>query len=173
MHVYSLAMMLFKQLRVQHKLSRQHIKALKIACYLNGCGKRLRYQNSNKNALPIILNSQIYGASHRDLVLAGFIVSSQNSEDFSLTEWVKYKDVVNEDDLDAVKKLAVLLKICVGLDKTQQSHIKEIVCDVLGDSVIMKTVLREPNVEAGYEIECANEARNDFKRVFGKNLELI
>ena len=69
--------------------------------------------------------------------------------------------------------MAVLLKICVGLDKTQQSHIKEIVCDVLGDSVIMKTVLREPNVEAGYEIECANEARNDFKRVFGKNLELI
>ncbi len=173
LHVYALAMMLFKQLRVQHKLTRQHIKALKIACYLNGCGKRLRYQNANKNALPIILNSQIYGASHRDLVLAGFIVSSQNSEDFSLSEWVKYKDIVNDDDLDAVKKLAVLLKICVGLDKTQQSHIKEIVCDVLGDSVIMKTVLRDQNIDATYEIESANEARNDFKRVFGKNLELI
>ncbi len=173
LHVYTLAMLLFKQLRVQHKLTRQHIKALKIACYLNNCGKRLRYQNANKNALPIILNSQIYGASHRDLVLAGFIVSSQNSEDFSLTEWVKYKDIVQEEDLDAVRKLAVLLKICVGLDKTQQSHIKDIVCDVLGDSVIMKTVLREPNIDAAYEIECAKEARNDFKRVFGKNLELI
>ncbi|MBQ7602882.1 MAG: hypothetical protein IJU58_01895 [Clostridia bacterium] len=173
LHVYTLAMMLFKQLRVQHKLTRQHIKCLKIACYLNSCGKRLRYQNSNKNALPIILNSQIYGASHRDLVLAGFVVSSQNSEDFSLTEWVKYKDIVQEEDLDAVRKLAVLLKICVGLDKTQQSHVKDIVCDVLGDSVIMKTVLQEQNTEAAYEIECAKEARADFKRVFGKNLELI
>ncbi len=173
LNVYTLAMMLFKQLRVQHKLTRQHIKCLKIACYMNSCGKRLRYQNANKNALPIILNSQIYGASHRDLILAGFIVSSQNSEDFSLTEWVKYKDIVQEEDLDAVRKLAVLLKICVGLDKTQQSHVKDIVCDVLGDSVIMKTVLRETNTEAAYEIECAKEARADFKRVFGKNLELI
>lgn len=173
LHVYTLAMMLFKQLRVQHKLTRQHIKALKIACYLSGCGKRLRYQNANKNALSIILHSQVFGASHRDLVLAAFIVSSQNSEDFSLTEWVRYKDIVQEEDLDAVKKLAVLLKIAVGLDRTQQSHIKEIVCDVLGDSVIMKTVLREGIVEAVYEIECANEARNDFKRIFGKNLELI
>lgn len=173
LHVYALAMMLFKQLRVQHKLTRQHIKALKIACYLSGCGKRLRFQNANKNALPIILNSQIFGASHRDLVLAGFIVSSQNSEDFSLTDWVRYKDIVEEEDLDAVKKLAVLLKIAVALDKTHQSHIKEIICDVLGDSVIMKTVLREGVAEAVYEVGCANEACNDFKRVFGKNLELI
>lgn len=170
MHIYSIAMMLFRQLRVMHKLARQHIKALKIACFMYNSGQRVKIQDSTKDSLYVILNSNIVGATHRDLVLGAFIASSQRSEDFNLSEWVKYKDIVNEDDLQAVKKLAVLLRIAVGLDVTGAGNVKEVICDVLGDSVILKTVSDE---DVTFEIRCASDACPDFKKVYEKNLELI
>jgi len=169
--VYALSMMLFRQLRVMHKLSRQHIRALKIASYMYDCGSRLRYIGSRRDAMYVILHSQVFGASHRDLILAAFVASAQENEDFNLSEWVKYKDIVQEDDMLAVRKLAVILRIAVGLDVTGQGQIKEIVCDVLGDSVIMKTI--SENDDISFEIRNASFASPDFKRVYGKNLELL
>ena len=43
-------------------------------------------------------------------------------------------------------------------------------CDVLGDSVIMKT---EVYNDATLEIKNALTAQNDFKRIFKKNLEIL
>ena len=170
-HVYYLATLLFRQLRVMHKLGRQYIKPLKIASYMYDCGSRLRYHPNKKDALQVILSSQLYGVSHTDLVLAAFIASSQNSEEFSLSEWVRYKDLVTEEDLGAVKKLAVILKIAVALDRSQQGNVTDLVCDVLGDSVIMKTVTN--NQDISFELRCAEETAADFKKIYGKNLELL
>lgn len=170
MHIYGIAMMLFRQLRVMHKLARQHIKALKIACFMYNSGQRIKIQDSTKDSLYVILNSNIVGANHRDLVLGAFVASLQHSEDFNLSEWVKYKDIVDEEDLQAVKKLAVLLKIAVGLDVTGAGNVREVICDVLGDSVILKTVSDE---DVTFEIRCASDACTDFKKVYEKNLELI
>ena len=171
LHVYFLSTILFRQLRVMHKLGRQYIRALKIASFLYDSGSRIRYHSSRKDALEVILNSNLLGITHNDLVLAAFIASSQNSDEFSLSEWVKYKDIVSEADLAAVKKLAVILKIAVALDCTQQGLVTDVVCDVLGDSVIMKTVANGQDIS--FELKCAKEALPDFKKVFGKNLELL
>ncbi len=170
-YVYYLATILFRQLRVMHKLGRQYIRALKVASFLYDSGSRIRFHPNRKDALEVILNSQIFGVSHSDLVIAAFIAASQNSEEFSLPEWVRYKDIVREEDLTAVKKLAVILKIAVALDRSQQGNVVDLVCDVLGDSVIMKTVTNGQDIS--FELECAKEAAVDFKKVFGKNLELL
>ncbi len=171
LHVYELAAILFRQLRVMHKLGRHYLRPLKVASYMYDCGARLRFNPSRKDALSVILGSQIYGLSHRDQVLAAFIASSQNSEEFSLSEWVRYKDIVKEEDLSAVRKLAAMLKLAVSLDRSQQGNIVDLACDVLGDSVIMKTVTNGADIQ--FEVKSALEASNDFKKVFNKNLEIL
>ena len=170
-HIYELAVILFRQLRVLHKLSRSFIRPLKIACFMYDSSSKLHYSTSKKDALYMTLHTQLYGATHREQVLAAFIAGSQNIEEFSLSEWVKYKDLVTEEDLDAVRKLAVILKISVALDRSQQGFVEELICDVLGDSVIMKTIT--PNSEAKLELRDASEAVNDFKKAYGKSLELL
>lgn len=50
------------------------------------------------------------------------------------------------------------------------SCILSINCDVLGDSVIMKT---EVDGDASLEIKDALNAFSDFKRIFHKNLEIL
>ena len=169
-HVTQLSIQLFKQLRVLHKFSRQYLKVLKIAASLHDCGERIRYCNHAKHSWYAILNSAICGATHREIVLAAFVAGCHNREEVPLGEWQKYKDIVLEEDLDAVKKLGVLLRIAESLDRTHCGMVTGLNCDVLGDSVIMKT---EVAGDAALEIRDASAANPEFKRAFKKNLEIL
>ncbi|MFQ6752632.1 MAG: hypothetical protein ACLRFL_03615 [Clostridia bacterium] len=167
---YSLAVILYKQLKVLHKLTRPYVKVLRIAASMCMAGKRISYENYTKNNLPVILNSNIYGANHKDIVLAAFVAASQNVDDFSLSDWVRYKDIVSEEDLDAVKKLAIIIKMATMMNITNSNVIKDVACDVLGDTVILKT---EVEHDATLEISQAMSIAGDFRKVYGKNLQIL
>ncbi len=169
-HVYELSMILFKQLKVLHKLGRSYIKVLRIASYLYDSGLRVNYNTREKSSFNIIQNSDIYGVSHREIVLASFVAYIRNSDNFNLSDWVRYKELVTDEDLVAVKKLAVILNIAQSLDITSFGNVVDINCDILGDSVIMKTIV---NADCGLEIKHAKLNANEFKKSFNKNLEIL
>lgn len=168
--VVNLSVQLFKQLRVLHKFSRQYLKVLKVAATLHDCGMRVRFYNHQRHSGYMILNSSLYGITHRETVLASFVASAHKKDEISPVEWLKYKDIVTEEDYDAVKKLGVILRIAESLDRSMSSTVKNINCDVLGDSVIMKT---EVEGDASLEIRDALTASADFKKAFRKNLEIL
>ena len=168
--VGELALILFRQLKVLHKLSRGYLKVLRIASAMFSCGERIKFYNHEKNSFPIIINSEIFGASQREIVLAAFVCSCQDSNEFSLAEWIKYKDILLEEDLQAVKKLAIIVRIAEALDKTHRSVVQDVSCDVLGDSVIMKTIV---TADAQIEIKEAIKAGGDFRKAYGKSLEVL
>lgn len=167
---YSLAVILYKQLKVLHKLTRPYVKVLRIAASMCMSGKRISFEGYEKNNFPVILHSNIYGASHKDIVLAAFVAGSQNIDDFSLNEWIRYKDIVTDEDLDAVKKMAILIKMATLMNITNSNLIKDVACDVLGDTVILKT---EVERDATLEISQAMSIAGDFKKVYGKNLQIL
>ncbi len=169
-HVVHLSIQLFKQLRVLHKFPRIYLKVLKIAASLHDCGLRVRYYNHQKHSRYMILSSGIYGATHREIVLAAFVAGCHRKEDLSPADWARYKDIVTDDDLDVVRKLGVLLRIAESLDRSGLGVVTGINCDVLGDSVIMKTELAG---DAALEIRQAMAANAEFKRAFKKNLEIL
>ena len=165
-----LSIQLFKQLRVLHKFPRIYLKVLKIAASLHDCGLRVRFYNHQSHSRYMILNSGIYGATHREIVLAAFVAGCHRKEDISPAEWARYKDIVSEDDLEIVKKLGVLLRIADCLDRDGLGAVTGLNCDVLGDSVIMKTEL---SGDAALDIRQAMAAGPEFKRAFKKNLEIL
>lgn len=167
---YALAVILYKQLKVLHKLTRPYVKVLRIAASMCMSGKRISFDNYSKNNYHVILNSNIYGASHKDIILAAFVAGSQNIDDFSLNEWVRFKDIVTDEDLDAVKKMAILIKMATLMNITNSNAIKDIECDVLGDTVILKTTVEK---DATLEISQAMSIAGDFKKVYGKNLQIL
>ncbi len=169
-NVVTLAVQLFKQLRVLHKFPRQYLKILKVAAYLYDTGKKIGFYNFEKNTAHVILSSNIYGISHRDLVMASFVSSNTAIEDINMADWTKYKDLVNDEDIDAVKKMGTILRIANCLDRSMSGVVKGINCDILGDSVIMKT---EVEGDASLEINSALEISSDFRKIFKKNLEIL
>ena len=169
-NVVHLSVQLFKQLRVLHKFPRTYLKVLKVAASLHDCGLRMRYYDGNRHSRYIILNSAIYGVTHREIVLAAFVAGCHRKEDLMPAEWQRYKDIVTDEDLDVVRKLGVLLRIAESLDRAGLGVVTGVNCDVLGDSVIMKTEL---GGEASLEIAQAMKANGEFRRTFKKNLEIL
>ena len=168
--VYNMAIILFKQLKVMHKLPRFYVKPLRIASYMYDCGKAINSEDYVRHGFEKIVFSGINGASHRELLIAGFICTCQNLDEFSLNEWVKYKDILTEEDLDAVRKLGVIVKLAVALNASRKPIVKDIICDILGDSIIMKTVVEG---DASYEILEGMKVAQDYKKVYKKSLQII
>ncbi len=169
-HLVNLSVQLFKQLRVLHKFPRQYLRILKVAAYMYNTGKRVDFYNFEKHSGYIILNSNIYGISHRDLVMASFVASNTATEDINPFDWAKYRDLVNDEDIEAVKKMGVMLRIAYNLNRSLSSVVTGINCDILGDSVIMKT---EVEGDATLEINSALSISGDFRKIFKKNLEIL
>ena len=169
-HVVNLSIQLFKQLRVLHKFPRQYLRILKVAAMLHDCGERIKYYNHQRHSWYMILNSNLYGVTHRDIVLAAFTACCHKKEDINMADWARYKDIVSEEDLEVVKKLGVMLRIAESLDRAHSGTIKSINCDILGDSVIMKT---EVDGDAALEIRNAMTASTEFRKSFHKNLEIL
>lgn len=169
-HVVNLSVQLFKQLRVLHKFPRQYLKVLKVAAMLHDCGMRIKYYNHQRHSCYMILNSTLYGVTHREIVLAAFTACCHKKEDINAYNWNFYRDVLQEDDIEIVKRLGVMLRIAESLDRSMAGVVKGINCDILGDSVIMKT---EVDGDASLEIRDALAAGAEFKKSFRKNLEIL
>lgn len=169
-NVHNLAIILFKQLKVMHKLPRFYVKPLRIAAYMYDSGRNINVEEYTKHGLEKILYSGIKGATHRELLIAGFICVCQNLDDFSLNDWIKFKDILTDEDLDAVRKLGVIVKLAVNLNASRGIIIQDIVCDILGDSIIMKTVVEG---DASYEISEGMKVAPDYKKVYKKSLQII
>ena len=69
-----------------------------------------------------------------------------------------------------MKKLSVILKLAESLDITGFESVIDISSDILGDSVIMKTIVSK---NADFEIDYTMLCGPDFKKAFGKNLEVL
>lgn len=169
-HVNNLSTQLFKQLRVLHKYPRQYLKILRVAALLHKSGERIKFYNNHKHSSYIILNSNLYGISHRDLTMAACVVAAHKKDDFNFSEWIRYKDLITEADAEVIKRLAVILRIAECLDRSMSQTVTGITCDILGDSVIMKT---EVETDVNLEIKAAMDAAFEFKKAFGKNLEIL
>ena len=118
----------------------------------------------------MILNATLYGVSHRETVLAAFTACCHKKEDINQYEWNRYRDILQDDDMEIVKRLGVMLRIAESLDRSRSGVVKGINCDILGDSVIMKTELEG---DATLEIRDALMAGTEFKKAFRKNLEIL
>ena len=67
-------------------------------------------------------------------------------------------------------KLSVILRIAESFDRSMSGSVKTLTCDVLGDSVIMKT---EVDGDCSLEIRDALSAGAEFARAYKKNLEIL
>lgn len=172
-NVYNLSVILYRQLKVLHKLPRNFVKVLRIASYMHDCGKRISGTNFERKGFDVVLGSDLYGVAHHEQVLAGFVVACQYLDDFNMTDWVSYNSILNDSDLEAVRKLAVIIRLADRLDAYGSGKVKDISCDILGDSVIMKTIVAENGAPAELEIKEAMSVAKDFAKAFKKHLEVL
>lgn len=170
--VYDLSIQLFKQLKVLHKMPRTYVRVLKIASLLHDSGMRIKYYNHQLHSEYIILNANLYGVPHKDIILAALVASGhRKTSEISREEIAKYSSLFTQEDVEAIRKLSVILCIAESFDRSQSGVVKGIDCDVLGDSVIVKTAT--DGGDCSLEIRDAMSSASEFKAAYGKNLEIL
>lgn len=178
---YNLALLLFRQLKVLHKLPRGYLKVLRVASYLYHLGKRINNFGYEKINYHAILNCNVNGVSHKEIILSAFVAAQKKWEDFNFAEWSRYGEkFLTEDDCEAVRKLTIIVAMAEALNIRNCGAIKDISCDILGDSVILKLIADESakttktDVNALHmEIFYAKKYSTEFNRAFRKNMEIL
>ena len=168
--IANMAGILFKQLKVMHKLPRMYVKPMRVAAYLFDIGKKISFEDYEKHGFYAILNSGLCGVSQKDLLLGAFICECQLADNFSLSKWMKYNDILTDEDLNAVRKLGIIVKLASALNSSKKLVVTDVMCDILGDSVIMKLIV---NSDPTYEIMQGMKVAKDYRKFFKKNLQII
>ena len=169
-HVFDLSMQLFRQLKVIHKLPRPYVKVLRVASMMHDIGTSLKFYDHHKHSMYVILNSNLYGIPQKDLIMASMVAALHYRDGLEQLDCQKYLDLLNEEEISAVRKLGVIVRIAECFDRSCGGVIVGLSCDVLGDSVILKT---KTQGDCTLEIKDALGALNEFKRAFKKNLEIL
>ncbi len=169
-HVFDLSMQLFRQLKVLHKLPRPYVKILRVASMLHDVGSNMKFYDHHKHSMYIIMNSNLYGIPQKDLVTAAIVAGCHARDGFEGLDLARFSNMFTEDDIDAIKKLGVIVKIAECFDRSCGGLIVGLSCDVLGDSVILKT---KTQGDCTLEIKDAMNALPEFRRAFKKNLEIL
>lgn len=169
-HVFDISLQLYRQLKVLHKLPRAYVKVLRVAAQLHDIGSSFKFYDHHKHTFYFILNSNLYGIQQKDLVMAAIVAGMHGTQPLEGVEIQQYINMLTEEEVDAVRKLGVIVRIAECFDRSMGGVITSLTCDVLGDSVILKT---EATSDCTLEIKDAMGATGEFKRAFKKNLDIL
>lgn len=167
--VTRLAVSMFEQLRQLHKLPNSYSRLLKAAGMLHDIGQTVKYYDHHKHSFYMMLNINLFGLNHRERLMAAFIAAFHRKEEMK-NVYIKYNDILSSEDIDIINKLGVLIRIAESFDRCMSGVVTDISCDILGDSVIMKTAVTD---DAALEIKDALTSGHLFKKCYGKNLVIL
>ncbi|MDP4143017.1 MAG: exopolyphosphatase [Bacillota bacterium] len=169
MHVYNLTKTLFDDLKELHGLSNDVENVLKTAAMLHDIGISITYYDHHKHSFYMILNGQLDGLTHKEIIMSAYTAAFHRKEAFK-SHIIQYKSIINKDDMDTIEKLGIFVRIAESLDRSMTGVIEKIKCQITDDAVIIKTI---SNSNTNLEISDALKAASTFKNIYGKKLYIV
>lgn len=168
LHVWHLSRSLFEQLKPVHEIEILPDKVLKTAALLHDCGINISYYDHHLHSLYIILNSQINGITHKELIMAAYIAAHHRKNNIKISE--AHKDLLQYQEIQIIRKLGIILKISEALDRRMNANVENLYCEIQTDSVTIK--LESPS-DHELEVREALESSALFLKILGKKLHVL
>jgi putative phosphoesterase len=165
--VERLAMSIFDQLGQLHKLGEAQRFLLRCAAILHDIGWVEGQKGHHKTALRIIMNSPVLRLDFERRRIVG-LVARYHRKALPKEKHTYFRDL-DARGRDIVCKLAGVLRVADGLDRSHESRVKDISCGV--DRERIKMVCRSGEPLDG-EFALAAEKGTLFEQVFGRKLAL-
>ncbi len=116
-----LSMSLFDQLQSLHGLTRQDRLLLKVAAILHEIGGYVSPKNHHRHSQYLILNSEIFGLSRRDVEIVGLLARYHRHGPPSASD-SSYAELDLNNRL-RVQKLAALLRVAEAMERAHARRI--------------------------------------------------
>ncbi|WP_066894788.1 Ppx/GppA phosphatase family protein [Clostridium nigeriense] len=165
-NVFNITYNLFNALKPLHHLGNEFYNIIKTSSMLHDCGISINYYNHHKHSFYVILNSNINGLTHKELLMSASIAASHRFNSYQ-TPISPFSAIINQLDLKIIKYIGVLLKIAEGLDRSLVGAVKDLKV-IFDDETVTITVYSDIDVD--FEIRQALRASERFKEIYGKEL---
>jgi exopolyphosphatase/guanosine-5'-triphosphate,3'-diphosphate pyrophosphatase len=165
--VLQLALSLFEQTKELHWYGELEKELLTYAAWLHDIGYYIHRSGHHKHGQYIIMNSQLAGFSHDELLLLGNIVryhrKSLPSKDHP------YYAILTPEHKVMVKKLAAILRLADHLDKGHRSLVQKLVVECTPQTVHIHV---HSDDDITPEIDAANKEKELFEDAFKVKVSL-
>lgn len=169
-HRTKLALQMFKSAAAAGLVPPDVEHVLYTAAQLHRIGVRVDYYHYENHTFYLLLNSAIYGLSHREVVLAAMAASYNGKTKIRklCSPYIPY--LIKEEDLDLASRLGVFVKIAEALDRRHERRIQTVDLRIKGHII----ELHLPNAhEADVEWASAQNLSPHVKKIFGKILHVV
>ena len=166
-HVATLCKTLFDSLSELHALPQHDAFLLETAALLHECGGYIAAREHERHSEYIILNSEIFGLSHKDKVLVALLSRYHRGPSPKLSH-AHYRDL-DEDERIRVSKLASLLRMADALERTHSQRIKGLTVSLSGGKC---TLHLKGVADANPERLAMRDKGKLFEDIFGLSISL-
>jgi len=140
-HVAKLSQILFHQLRDEHQLDARYEIILSAAALLHEIGLFVSTHSSHKHAMYLIRNSELFGLSRKDHLLAALVARYYRRSSPQPTH--EGYNMLERHDRVAVTQMAAILRVAIALDDSRSQRIHDLTCDVEDNRLVISIPLVE------------------------------
>ena len=119
-----MALELFRELQAEHGLGPHHAVLLRTAAILHDIGAFVSNSGHHKHSLYLILNSELFGLTHRDNTVVALVARYHRRSEPKPTH-PEYM-ALDRNSRMIVSKLAALLRVADALDRSHLQHIRTV-----------------------------------------------
>jgi exopolyphosphatase / guanosine-5'-triphosphate,3'-diphosphate pyrophosphatase len=169
-HVAWLAGRLFEQLIERFKLSPEDRPFLEAAARLQDVGYLINYDQHHKHSYHLILNSRLAGFRPRELELIANIARYHRGAKPKMKHG-NFRQLSPEDQ-QRVERLASILRLAGGLDRSHSQQVKDVIVRQDGDSADEIELQLQADFEPEVDLWGARRRTKHFEKVFGVKLNV-
>lgn len=168
-HTAELALRIFDQTNDIHKLGDTEREYLEAASILHEAGSFISHTQHHRHSYYLIRNSELLGFTENEKEIIANIARYHRKSHPKLKH-EEFAKMSSEDQL-IVKKLASILRIADGLDRTHSSVVKDVKCIRHGDELM---ILIQSGRGSSLELEIwgAERKKGLFEETFGMKVRV-
>jgi exopolyphosphatase/guanosine-5'-triphosphate,3'-diphosphate pyrophosphatase len=169
--VANLSLKIYDHLSELHKFSGDEREYLEAASMLHEVGFGISHSSHHKHSYYIIRNSEhMVGFNFEEIEIIA-LIARYHRKSPPKPKHIEFNSIPIEDQ-STVKKLAGILRIADGLDRSHQGIVDDVSCEIQNDLVIFK-IKTKAGIDPHIDVWSAQQKRDLFEETFSKKTAFV
>lgn len=170
LQVTRLARILFEKLKTLLNLIEDDYKLLEAAAMLHDIGQHISYSKHHKHSYYLITNTELPGFSDNEIDIIANVAKYHRRSIPKLSHENYLK--LSSTDRQKVSKLAAILRIADGLDRTHSQAVKNINMEIGSEKIVISLEV-DKNINIEIDKTGFDKKKDLLEKITGKSVELI
>lgn len=168
-YITNLMTMLYDQWNAQYQWGDRMRELIQVAALLHDLGKSINYYGHARHSAYLIVNSNLYGLSHREQAICAFIAANSHGANNKFIKSSPYGHLLSTEDKAMLTQVSLMLALAEAIDESHEQSAVLVDTD-FNDKTITITVWKKPGGNTSMAEVVINKLIKQCKKDFKKNL---